>query len=145
MCHGHRAGRSLSLATLGRADPRETREKKNGQKRGDGTQGPRGIAKWEEITASFVGRILGACVRLRVKGLILVSQYRRKPLDPTAVWRWGFTVALVALGIWLVIANPAIGGANGKLMGWIVIGYGLLRLLLNRLIYPVRGKHGLHR
>jgi hypothetical protein len=67
------------------------------------------------------------------------------PLNPATIWRWGFTLALVGVGIWLVIANPAIGGGNGKLLGWIIIAYGVIRLLLNKLIYPARGRRALHR
>jgi hypothetical protein len=81
-----------------------------------------------------------------LKGLInVMNRSGSTPLNPATIWRWGFTLALVGVGIWLVIANPAVGSANGKLLGWIVIAYGVIRLLLNRLVYPARGRRGLHR
>lgn len=58
---------------------------------------------------------------------------RRKPLNPLAVWRWGFTVVLVAAGTWLVIYGPQFADIHGRTLGWVVIGYAVVRLVLGRL------------
>ena len=49
------------------------------------------------------------------------------------MWRWGFSVLLVGVGIWLVIAKPLFAGAQGRLFGWVIIGYAVLRLLVGYL------------
>lgn len=61
------------------------------------------------------------------------TEARRKPIDPLAVWRWGFTVILVAAGTWLVIYGPQFADIHGRTLGWVVIGYAVVRLVLGRL------------
>jgi hypothetical protein len=49
------------------------------------------------------------------------------------VWRWGFSVVLVGVGLWLVVTGRQIAGAEGRILGFVVIGYALLRLALGYL------------
>ena len=69
-----------------------------------------------------------------------MTQRRNLPVNPAVIWRWGFSLVLVAVGVWLVVTNPPFGGSNGRLFGWIIIAYGVIRLLLQRLFTPSRGK-----
>jgi hypothetical protein len=66
------------------------------------------------------------------------SKSPRRTIDPMVLWRWGFAVLLLLVGGWLVIASPAIGQANGRTLGYVVIGYALLRLLLGWLAHGRR-------
>ena len=59
---------------------------------------------------------------------------------PLAVWRWGFSAVLVGIGIWLVVAQPTVVGGNGRVLGWILIGYALVRLLLGYVLNLSRGR-----
>jgi uncharacterized membrane protein len=53
-----------------------------------------------------------------------------KPLD---VWRWGFSLVLVGVGIWLLIEMPGLGGADARVLGWVIIAYAVVRLFLSML------------
>jgi hypothetical protein len=65
--------------------------------------------------------------------------HRRQPrVSPFVIWRWGFSVLLIGVGIWLVVARPTIAGVQGRTLGWVVIGYALLRLILGHLSDPQR-------
>jgi len=57
--------------------------------------------------------------------------HKRMRINPMSVWRWGFGVALLLVGVWLVIAAPSIGETDGRVVGWVIVGYALLRLLLS--------------
>ncbi len=59
-------------------------------------------------------------------------EQRRKPLNPLTVWRWGFTVILLATGTWLVIYGPQFADIHGRTLGWVVIGYAVVRLILGQ-------------
>ena len=61
------------------------------------------------------------------------NQLRDVLTKPTAIWRWGFSVVLVGFGCWLALSAPSAGGADTSVIGWIVIGYGLIRLVFYRL------------
>jgi hypothetical protein len=37
---------------------------------------------------------------------------------------------LTGVGLWLVITAPMLGAASGRTLGWVVIGYALVRLAL---------------
>ncbi|HUU44683.1 MAG TPA: hypothetical protein VM118_03030 [Acidobacteriota bacterium] len=58
---------------------------------------------------------------------------RQSRISPFLIWRWGFSLLLVGVGIWLVIAKPLFAGAQGRIFGWVVIGYAVLRLLVGHL------------
>ena len=60
----------------------------------------------------------------------LSDSYGRKPIDALRLWRWGFAVVLVAVGLWLVWTAPPIGRASGRTVGWIMIGYAVVRTAL---------------
>ena len=55
------------------------------------------------------------------------SRKRLGQIDPILVWRWGFAALLVVVGAWLVYARPQVGGASGRTLGWIMIGYAAVR------------------
>jgi len=59
---------------------------------------------------------------------------------PLAVWRWGFSAVLVGIGLWLVLAQPTFVGGNGRVLGFVLIGYALVRLLLGYLMNLSRGR-----
>jgi hypothetical protein len=61
------------------------------------------------------------------------SRPRHPRINPLVIWRLGFTVVLLAAGIWLVATGPLIAGAQGRTLGWVVIGYAILRLGLGYL------------
>ncbi|HWO58195.1 MAG TPA: hypothetical protein VNN55_11585 [bacterium] len=51
-------------------------------------------------------------------------------INPMRVWRWGFSAVLIGVGLWLVATAPTIGGASGRTLGWVIMGYALVRLAL---------------
>ena len=57
-----------------------------------------------------------------------------------AIWQWGFSLLLLATGLWLVLSGTMVAGANGRLLGWILMGYALVRLVLYRLSHSRRGE-----
>ncbi|MBI3872639.1 MAG: hypothetical protein HY304_06155 [candidate division Zixibacteria bacterium] len=62
------------------------------------------------------------------------DRLRESRLDPMAIWRWGFALLLLVAGVWLVVAAPVWGGASGRTLGWVVIGYAVVRPLFGRLV-----------
>ena len=64
----------------------------------------------------------------------------RSRVNPLLVWRYGFSVVLIGAGMWLVIAAPMLGAASGRTLGWIVIGYALVRLALGWLTDRGKGR-----
>lgn len=54
----------------------------------------------------------------------------RTRVNPLLIWRYGFSLVLVAVGLWLVITAPMLGTAPGRTLGWIIIGYAVVRLAL---------------
>jgi len=61
------------------------------------------------------------------------------PIRPLAVWRWGFSIALVGVGLWLIIARPSLAGGEAHVLGWILVGYAVVRLLFSYLMNSRRG------
>lgn len=61
------------------------------------------------------------------------SPTRSRGIDPLSIWRWGFGIVLLIAGVWLVVAAPAVGDADGRVMGWVLIGYAVLRLVLGKI------------
>ena len=59
-----------------------------------------------------------------------VEPARRSRVNPLLIWRYGFSVVLAGAGLWLVITAPMLGAASGRTLGWVVIGYALVRLAL---------------
>lgn len=55
---------------------------------------------------------------------------RRSRVNPLLIWRYGFVLLLVVAGLWLVITAPMLGAASGRMLGWVVIGYAVVRLAL---------------
>lgn len=49
-------------------------------------------------------------------------------IPPMALWRWGFSILLAGVGIWLLLSDTLFGGREGRILGWIVIGYAVVRL-----------------
>ncbi len=68
-----------------------------------------------------------------------LAQPRTSSVKPLAIWKWGFSIALIVVGLWLVLAQPTVMGGDGELFGWILIGYSLVRLLLSYLMNLSRG------
>lgn len=68
-----------------------------------------------------------------------IAQPRTPSFRPLAIWKWGFSAALVLVGLWLVIAQPTVMGGDGGVFGWILIGYAFVRLLLSYLMNLSRG------
>jgi len=56
-----------------------------------------------------------------------------RQVDPLSIWRWGFAILLAIVGGWLVYAQPRIGAASGRTLGWIMIGYAAVRTVLAQL------------
>jgi hypothetical protein len=56
-----------------------------------------------------------------------------RQVDPLSIWRWGFAVLLAVVGGWLVYAQPRIGAASGRTVGWIMIGYAAVRTVVMQL------------
>ena len=54
----------------------------------------------------------------------------RPRVNPLLIWRYGFSVVLVGVGLWLVIAAPVMGTASGRILGWVVMGYAAVRLAI---------------
>jgi hypothetical protein len=54
----------------------------------------------------------------------------RARVNPLLIWRYGFSLVLLAVGLWLVITAPTLGAASGRTLGWIVMGYALVRLAI---------------
>lgn len=54
----------------------------------------------------------------------------RLRVNPLLIWRYGFSLVLMAVGLWLVITAPVLGAASGRTLGWIVMGYALVRLAI---------------
>jgi hypothetical protein len=58
---------------------------------------------------------------------------RRPRVDPMRVWRWGFSAVLIGIGLWLIVTGKQIAGAEGRILGYVIVGYALLRLALGYL------------
>ena len=60
------------------------------------------------------------------------SGQRSSGINPMAVWRWGFSAIMFLAGLYLIISQPDLdigtGGSDGaQTLGWIIIGYSVLR------------------
>ena len=64
----------------------------------------------------------------------------RPRINPLLLWRYGFSVVLVAVGLWLVISAPMLGAASGRTLGWVVMGYAFVRLALGWLTDRGKGR-----
>ena len=82
---------------------------------------------FEEIFRPVIGNNFGG--REPVMSQTAGTHRRQSRLSPFLIWRWGFSILLVGVGIWLVIAKPLFAGPQGWIFGWVVIGYAALRLL----------------
>ncbi len=64
----------------------------------------------------------------------------RPRVNPMLVWRYGFSIVLIGVGFWLVISAPMLGAASGRTLGWVVIGYAVVRLALGGLTDRGKGR-----
>lgn len=64
----------------------------------------------------------------------------RARVNPLLIWRYGFSLVLAAVGLWLVITAPMLGAASGRTLGWIIIGYAGVRLALGWLTDRGKGR-----
>lgn len=64
----------------------------------------------------------------------------RSRVNPLLIWRYGFSIVLVGVGLWLVISAPMLGAASGRTLGWVVIGYAIVRLALGWLTDRGKGR-----
>jgi len=64
----------------------------------------------------------------------------RPRVNPLLIWRYGFSVVLVGVGLWLVISAPMLGAASGRTLGWVVTGYAIVRLALGWLTDRGKGR-----
>jgi hypothetical protein len=75
--------------------------------------------------------------------MLMTEQTRtdaRPRVNPLLLWRYGFSVVLVAVGLWLVISAPMLGAASGRTLGWVVMGYAIVRLALGWLTDRGKGR-----
>jgi hypothetical protein len=68
-----------------------------------------------------------------------VAQTPTRSIRPLAIWSWGFSGVLVAVGLWLVLTEPTVAGSNARMLGWILLGYSIVRLLFAYLMNLSRG------